>query len=162
MKSMQKQCKRLRCIFLFSIISAFSILLIPISDFFEEPSKKIISVITAALFWLSIIITLVINHSMSRDTYLYYSENKKNSDKNAKYSRCPGAFKFGKNIKSIISTAIFIMGAIILILDIIWGFLNKNMFFVIVSVSYFSFCCHCIFDGENYKYYQIIKRESKK
>lgn len=162
LKLSKKQGLRLKFILSLSIISSVMLLLIPLEDIFGDSVKKVISIIIASIFWLGIIFIFIINHSMSRDTYKYYIANRNENNKDLTYSKRPGAFRFGRNVQSVVSTIICIVGIIILIIDLFQKYLDENIFFIVIFISYLSFCCHCIFDGENYRYYKIIKGEDKK
>lgn len=123
-------------------ISAFSFMLIPLSDFRGTSLQKTMAYMIGALFWLGLIMGLIITLKLSQI-------RKKNSKKKYKY---PGAICFFKNKQAIFCD--ISMGISIILLVIFQKLFGTYhiVSIILLSIAIFLVYIHSIVNGNNFSY----------
>lgn len=136
-------------------ISSFSLCLIPFTSGIEKGQNNIIAYGIAAVFWIGIILSLIATHYTKKR--LHSCCEKVIIKKYMKNQILPGLLNFSLNWMSIVLYSIIAVGLILIITDIIFGYVPEMVMFPIISVTILSFALHCVLDGKYYKVYKLIK-----
>lgn len=124
------------------VISSFSFLLIPLSDFRGTIFQKLTSYAVGVLFWAGFIIGLII-------TVYLGSIRKKDSDKHYKL---PGILCFFKNKIAVKCDISMIISVILLIIFQRLLGTHHIASVIILSFTIFTIYIHSVFNGNNYAY----------
>lgn len=137
------------------VISGLSLNLIPYITVFEEGKNNIAAYVVAAIFWIGMLAAFV--SSYLTGVILYeYREAIVVKGLMKKYHPI-GVFSFSKDKRMLILYSITLVGMILIIADIIFGFVSEYIMFPILSITVLSFAVHCVVDGKYYKAYKMIK-----
>ena len=136
-------------------LSSFSLSLIPFISGFEEGEINVIAYVIAAVFWIGLLLTFIAAHSTKRTLYRF---REKLIIKGYITKHQPiGIISFSKDWRMWILYGITLLGLVLIITDIIFGYVPEKVMFPTISVTILSFAVHCVFDGKYYKAYKLIK-----
>lgn len=136
-------------------LSSFSLSLIPFTSGFEEGESNVIAYVIAAVFWIGLLLTFIAAHSTKRTLYRF---REKLIIKGYITKHQPiGIISFSKDWRMWILYGITLLGLVLIITDIIIGYVPEKVMFPTISVTILSFAVHCVFDGKYYKAYKLIK-----
>lgn len=156
---MVRKSKRYK-VYFFSVIfsffiSSFSLSFVPVVDRLEQTAGNVTKIIIGILFWLGFIVGLILTIVGKK----IFVQDKRRLVSSGKYKRqrLPGMFYMRKNILSFIVYAMFFIGLIFIVSDVLFNYIPQYIMFPIISIVLFSFILHCVIDGENFKIYKKIK-----
>ena len=136
-------------------LSSFSLSLIPFTSGFEEGERNVIAYVIAAVFWIGLLLTFIAAHSTKRTLYRF---REKLIIKGYITKHQPiGIISFSRDWRMWILYGITLLGLVLIITDIIFGYVPEKVMFPTISVTILSFAVHCVFDGKYYKAYKLIK-----
>ena len=143
-----------------AFLSSLSISLIPFAVSFEGDEKNVIMYVVAALFWAGLISMLVTAHITKR----VLSKSREKAIQNGYINeRQPiGIINFSKGWKRLILYTLIVIGMLIIIYDIGFGYVSESVMFPVISATFLSFTIHCVIDGRYYKVYKLIKGSVEK
>ncbi len=136
-------------------LSSFSLCLIPFAAGLADGESKVISIVIAAVFWIGLLLTFVAAYFTKRT--LYKSREKLISHGDITKHQPIGIINFSKDWRMWILYGITLFGLVLIITDIIFGYVPEKVMFPTISVTIFTFAIHCVFDGKYYKAYKLIK-----
>lgn len=137
---------RLKKSMLFSIfnftVSSISFLLIPISNFHGTKLQLVFAYTVGVLFWSGLIVglsvTILLGYKRKKDKFKVY--------------KLPGIFNFFKNKKAKIFDVLMIFALIMFIIFSNLFGMYHNLSVLFLSLTWFFFCMHSVFNGNNYMY----------
>lgn len=134
-------------------LSSFSIGLIPFMVEFKEGESNAMAYVIAIVFWGGFLGSLIATYLTKRTLYRYRETliRKGYIERN----KMIGIISFSKDWKMWILYGITIVGVILIITDIIFGYIPEKVMFPMMSITILSFAIHCVMDG---KYYTVYKR----
>ena len=136
-------------------LSSFSLSLIPFTAGFEEGESNVIAYVIAAVFWIGLLLTFIAAHSTKRTLYRF---REKLIMKGYITKHQPiGIVSFSKDWRMLILYGITILGLVLIVTDIIFGYVPETVMFPTISITILSFAVHCVVDGKYYKAYKLIK-----
>ncbi len=130
-------------------VSFFSLSAIPLAQLCPETVNKILGYVIAAVFWLFLFSGTVLFWLAKKRIRPYRRKLKSVGELSA--SRLPGVFRFSRRPLSLIMYGIILVGAVLIITDIIFSYVPSAVMFPILSVTLFAFALHCIVDSETYQ-----------
>lgn len=136
-------------------ISSLSLSLIPFTSGIEEGGNNLVAYVIAAVFWIGLISTFIAAHSTKR--ILRRSCEKLIGRGQIPKHQRPGIISFSGNWKMLIVYAVTLIGLVLIVTDIIIGYVPEMVMFPVISITLLSFTAHCVFDGKYYKVYKLIK-----
>ena len=109
--------------------------------------------IIAIVFWVGFLGSLIATYLTKRTLYRYGETliRKGYIEKNQRI----GIISFSKDWKMWILYGITMVGVVLIVTDIIFGYIPEKVMFPMISVTILSFAIHCVMDG---KYYTVYKR----
>ena len=140
-------------------VSGVALSLIVFTSGITEGGNNIGAYLIAATFWLSILAVIVFSFSTRRLLNKHYKELMR---KQKIAQRVPGVLHFSLKMPNIVIYAVTVVGVILMVTDIIFGYIAEAIMFPVVSITLVAFILHCVIDGKYYKVYQYMKGESKK
>ena len=134
-------------------LSSFSIGLIPFMVEFKEGESNAMAYIIAIVFWVGFLGSLIATYLTKRTLYRYGETliRKGYIEKNQRIA----IISFSKDWKMWILYGITMVGVVLIVTDIIFGYIPEKVMFPMISVTILSFAIHCVIDG---KYYTVYKR----
>ncbi len=141
-------------------VSAGVLAFIPLIQLLPQKLGDAASIAIGALFWigLAVGIAMTVRISGLRRSV----EEKIPAIKSRMKRKLPGAVSFEKRLEHLIVYGIFAVSFILIILDIVFGFITEYVMFPVIALAYLSFVAHCIIDGKNFKVYRVLRKGSKK
>lgn len=136
-------------------ISSLSLSLIPFTTGIDEGQDNYMPYAIAVAFWLGLVLTFVTT-KMTKVSLHRWRERLALRGY-IKKQKIPGIFFFSWNIRNAIIYLITAVGLVLIISDIAFGFVPEIVMFPIISITLLSFMLHCVFDGQYYKVYKMIK-----
>ena len=155
---MARKCLRgIKILFIFQFLAvvllSFSVSLIPLVYRDGDDINEVALYPIAALFWLSLIAMVVL-------TIFIRIRLKHHGDElglNSRINGALGAFSFAFDPKRCVIYSITLSGMIVIVFDVIFGYIPEQIMFPIISITLLSFATHCIVDGNNIKVFKLIK-----
>lgn len=141
--------------FIAATLSSFSLSLIPFTMGFEEGKSNVIAYIIAVVFWLGLLLTFIAAYLTKRA--LCKSREKLIIKGQISKHQAIGLISFSKDWRMWILYGTTVLGLVLMITDIIIGYVPESVMFPIISVTILSFTVHCVIDGKYYKAYKLIK-----
>lgn len=145
--------------FVAATLSSFSLSTIPFLERLEEEKGQIIAYIIAAVFWIGLLLTFISAYITTR--ILRKSREKLKSKGSIKMRQAIGIVSFSVDWRMWILYGTIILGLVLIITDIIIGYVPELIMFPVVSITILSFIVHCVIDGKYYKTYKLIKESVK-
>ena len=137
------------------VLMSFPLSLMPFVSGIEEGKSNVIAYIVAAVFWVGLLLTFISAHATKR---ILYRSREKLIIKGCIAKNQPiGIISFSKDWRMWILYGITLLGLVLIITDIIIGYVPEKVMFPTISVTILSFAVHCVFDGKYYKAYKLIK-----
>lgn len=131
-------------------ISAFSFLLIPLSDFRGNSLQKTIAYLIGGLFWFGLAVGMIFTAILSRI---------RKSDSKKKHS-IPGVLYFFKNKRAAqCDIAMIISLILLLIFQKLFGTYHM-VSIILLSITLFTVYLHAVLNGSNYAY--VMQKGVKK
>lgn len=161
---MREKAKRIRWLYIITLISfllsALSIVLIPIIDIVPETQKKVCTICIAAVFWGGLIAGIVFTVL----TCLKIKPIRRGLCRKGRLKpiKAPGVVRFGKEPFRIVLYAVMIICIAAAATDLFFHWLPPVGLFIILALAYIAFAAHCIIDGKNFNTYQFIKEGKEK
>lgn len=159
---LQRISRQLLLAVVFAVLTSLALALIPLGNIFSEGAEKKFSLITAALFWICLILEQV----------FFWTANagRKKIQKEAFGGRklvkpALGLISFGCNKEGRVSDIVFFITFIATICLIVFQVQSQWLVTSVLSLFLLSFTFHCIFNGTTYRYikaFQNIKKEPKR
>lgn len=141
-----------------ALLSSLSLSLIPLSNGFEEGESHVLAYIIGVVFWLGFLIMLLSSHITKKKLARY--REKLIANERMQKQRV-GIISFSKSWKMWILYGLVLIGIVLLLTDIVIGWLPEWVTLPLLSLTLAAFEIHCILDGKNFKTYQIIKEGAK-
>ena len=117
--------------------------------------------ILAALFWLGLI-SGIIFALLSRGIRRFTRRNPFNTfGLTKRIGSYPGIFSFGKDRICLTVYAVFTVGLVLIISNLIFGLISADVMFTVIAATNYSFAVHCIIDGRNFKIYKKLKEGNR-
>lgn len=136
-------------------ISSVSLSLIPFTSGFEAGESNTAAYIIAAAFWVGLLVTSVASHATKRTLFRY---REKLIVKGYITKHQPiGLVNFSRDWRMWLLYGATVLGFLLIITDIIFGYVPETVMFPVISVTILSFAVHCVVDGKYYKAYKLIK-----
>ena len=159
---LQRISRQLLFAMAFAVLTSLALALIPLGNIFSEGPEQRVSLITAALFWIFLILEQVF--------FWIANSGRKKIQKKAFGGRklvkpTLGLISFGCNKEGRIADIVFFTTFIATICLIIFQVQNRWLVTTVLALFLLSFTFHCIFNGTTYRYikaFQNIKKEPKK
>ena len=136
-------------------VASCSLSLIPFTSGVEEGKSNIMAYMIAATFWIGLLLTFVATYITKRILGEY--RKKLIADGRVASKQLIGLISFSKNWRMLVLYGITVLGGVLIITDIIFGYVPEAIMFPIISVTMLSFAVHCVVDGKYYKAYKQIK-----
>lgn len=136
-------------------LSSFSLIMIPFTMGFDEGEISAIAYIFAAFFWLGLLLTLLAAYSTKRTLYIFREKSIKNGLITKHHPI--GLVSFSRDRRMWILYGMTIIGLVLMITDIIIGYVPTSIMFSIIAITFLTFAVHCVVDGKYYKAYKLIK-----
>lgn len=137
-------------------VSFFSLSIIPLSQHLNDTGQTISGYLIAAVFWLFLILGfLTVFFTKKRQQPV---RRKLKTTGLLKAHQPPGIISFSRSPLTVTLYAVFLIGLIVMISDIVFHWASEYIMFPILSITLFAFMLHCVVDGENYKVYQVVKK----
>lgn len=136
-------------------LSSFSLSFIPFTSGFKEGESNIVSYVIAAAFWIGLLVTFIAAH-LTKRIMRRFGEKLIAEDNVAKHQPI-GIISFSKDRRMWILYGVTFLGLVLIITDIIFGYIPEKVMFPTISVTILSFAVHCVVDGKYYKAYKQIK-----
>lgn len=140
-------------------LSGLSLSVIPFVPVFEKGKSNVPAYLIAGVFWGGLIVALVAAHITKKT--LRDAREKLIVKGQIKRYQLPGVFSFSGNWRMWIIYGIIVLGLVLIITDIVIGYISETLMFPIVSVTILLFTIHCVVDGKYYKVYKLIKEGVK-
>lgn len=137
-------------------VSFFSLSAIPFSQHLTDTGQRISGYIIAIIFWLFLIAGFLLAFFTKRRQQAVGRKLKSMSL--LRDSQLPGVISFSLSPFTVSIYAVFLIGLIVSISDMIFHWVPGYIMFPVISITLFAFMMHCVVDGENYKIYQVIKK----
>ena len=141
--------------FVVATLSSFSLSFIPYTSGFVKDESNVIAYVIAAFFWIGLLLTFIAAHSTKRT--LYKLREKLIAKGYITKHQPIGIVSFSKDWRMWILYGVTVLGSVLIITDIIFGYAPETLMFPIISVTILSFTVHCVVDGKYYKAYKLIK-----
>ncbi len=111
-----------------------------------------------ALAWLGIIVGLISLFITTAVSRIHRKRMRSGNRPGQAYriQKLPGIFSITVRPFNLLVYAVFIVGFIVCITDLIFSYISSGLT-VIVAITYYSFVIHSIIDGKNYKIYKFYK-----
>ena len=146
----------------FAVLTSLALAMIPLGNIFTEGAEKKISLIIAAIFWISLILEQIF--------FWVANAGRKKIQKKAFGGRklvkpALGLISFGCNKEGRIADIVFFTTFAATICLIIFQVQSLWLVTSVLSLFLLSFTFHCIFNGTTYRYikaFQNIKKEPRK
>jgi len=141
--------------FISLIISGIALLLIPY--LFNEAGtlNAVLAYVVAGCFWGGIAASLLFTLTTKKVLGHYYERLTQRN--RIKSQSAPGILSFSLQLERMILYFVTAAGLILIITDILFGYIHERMMFTIVFITFLSFAIHCVIDGKYYKVYKMIK-----
>lgn len=136
-------------------LSSFSLIAIPFTTGFEEGKISVIAYIFAAFFWIGLLLTFLAVYSTKRTLYSFREKLIKRGVITQHHTI--GLVSFSRDWRMWILYGATVIGLLLMITDIIIGYVSTSIMFPIISITFLSFAVHCVVDGKYYKAYKLIK-----
>ena len=133
-------------------VASFSLSLIPLLSNIEN---NVAAYIIAAVFWSGLLLTFVVTCLAKKS--LYQCREKMKQRGYIRKRQFPGIFHFSSHWKNIILYTVTVLGLVLIVTDVIFGYVPETVMFPVISVTILSFIIHCVIDGKYYKAYQRLK-----
>jgi len=141
----------------FAAAASFSLSLIPFVWNAEAGGHGWLSNSIAAVFWFGLLLTFAAAYWTKRSLYKYREILISNGY--IKKHQSVGVISFSKDWKMWFLYGTTALGMVLLITDILFGYIHQAAMFPILSVTVFTFAVHCVVDGKYYKTYKLIKEK---
>ena len=145
-----------------AIMASILLILIPASTVFGEKTGSVISIVLAAMFWISLVLEQIFFWlaDTGRKKFLkrFFTGRKI-------VNPSIGIISFGCNKEARVSDLAFFAALITTVCLIVFQAQNQWLICGALSVLLLSFTFHCIFNGITYRYIKVfrkIKKEPKK
>ena len=158
-----KKYRRLRLGMMIAFgISGLVLNVIPYIDRIPEDVRDPVSYAVAGVFWfgfLAGVILILCEHIGLREM-----RQKAFSKRRYETPRFPGFMSVTTQTANLLILAAFVIGFIILITDLFLKWIPGEVFFPVLTITYYLFCIHSVIDGKNDKAYRILReiKASKK
>lgn len=141
--------------FLAMIVSSCSLSLIPFITETAEGELSIAAYVIAGAFWFGLLLMLLAMNSTRRILYRHREEWILQCYIEKNYPI--GILSFSKDWRMLLLYGTTVLGLLLVVTDIIIGYVPEKIMFPIISVTILSFMVHCVVDGKYYKSYKQIK-----
>lgn len=159
---LQRISRQLLLTMVFAVLTSLALAIIPLGNIFSKGAEKKVSLIIAAIFWISLILEQV----------FFWAANagRKKIQKKAFGGRklvkpALGLISFGCNQEGRIADIVFFTTFIATICLIIFQVQSRWLVTSVLALFLLSLTFHCIFNGTTYRYikaFQNIKKEPRK
>ena len=141
-------------------VSSASLFMIPFLQLFSDKAEAFLGYAVAALFWLGLVFGIL----SSTGAGFFMKKRKKRliAENKFRKQKLPGIITFSLDLKRLALYAVCLISTILLVTDLIFGYMSEYVMFPLLALLFLSFTVHCIVDGENYKLYLTIKKGIKK
>ena len=130
--------------FIFSI----SFLLMPIEAKGVEQGPNVVTVVAGIMFWIGLLVGIIAQICLSASRKNWFNKNRVRLP----LSNQPklGLITFFRNKIAIISDVLLIVALVGLIVSVMLTDATGYACYIFITLTTFSFCSHCIFNGKNY------------
>ena len=135
-------------------LSSLSLSLIPIISQLDKERQTVVLYVLATVFWGNLLLTIIGTYYTQKSLFGVRRQLIRGYIR--KHQRV-GIVSFSKDWKMLIVYGVTIIGMLLIISDIIWGYTPETIMLPILSITMFLFIVHCIVDGKYYKAYKLIK-----
>lgn len=143
----------------FAAISSISLSLIPLTNGVEKNKDNTLALIIASVFWGGLVL-MTVSEILATGTLRGYRAELIKKGYIKKHQQI-GLISISKDPKMWVVYALFVIGLILSITDIIFDYVPEVAMFPTVSLTILSFAVHCIVDGKYFKAYRQIKEIMK-
>ncbi|MGN1319887.1 MAG: hypothetical protein ACI4U6_02090 [Acutalibacteraceae bacterium] len=137
------------------LLLSISFLLMPIESNNATEGVSIITILSGAIFWISIVCGIVTQAVLSHRIKSWLASNR---IRNGRLARKCGVISFFKNPFAVAADIAMIVGLIGLVITIILTHGIGYTCYVFLALFVFSFSMHCILNG---KIFYVIENKSK-
>jgi membrane protease YdiL (CAAX protease family) len=138
-------------------IAFFPIGLIPFAADTSGKTEKILSYIIAFVFWVFLVMGIIAVAGTKQKLYPIRRSLERRGVK-LRQDRA-GIFTFSSEKPNLAVYTICTLGAVLIVLDIIFNFIPSKLMFPIISITAFSIALHGVIDGRNYKTIRCLERD---
>ena len=141
--------------FLAMAVSSLSLSLIPFVAGTEEGNLNVMAYVIAAAFWVGLLLTLLAASSTKRTLcslrkeWIVQGHIQKNEP--------IGIRSFSTDWRMLWLYGTTVVGLLLVVTDMMIGYVPEKIMFPIISVTILSFMVHCVVDGKYYKFYKRIQ-----
>lgn len=135
-------------------ISFFSLSFVPLVYLLPEGERRIPQNLIAACFWLFLILAIV-EFKLCENKLYPVRQNLSRLGYRVRQKR-DGLFRFSKRGNRRVLYVLCAAGLLMLVTDLLFGWLPGAWFFPILSLTLFGIAFHAVVDGRNYRTVQLF------
>lgn len=146
-----------------AVLTSVAIAFMPFPKILNDNGEKIFTIILGILFWVGILGTVIFSLEANSKRKLIEKRYKKKGLK-LHTEKQLGLISFFKNKEATCCDAVMLISLAVTVLLLCLDKGPNWLVFILISVTFLSFCMHCCLNGKNYLYIKSIKQyfESKK
>ncbi|MBU3112354.1 hypothetical protein [Clostridium lacusfryxellense] len=139
------------------LVSSTMVFLIPFASFKGSGVSFVLAYVIGGGFWLGLLISLIFMTIL--DSHRRNRINKKKAGNKNRKNKAVAIIKFFSNKPATFFDWIFIISIISEITILVLKSTNQLLTITVLFLLVFSFEMHCVFNGKNYLYISLSKRE---